>query len=111
LKKLGTFPIVHGARALALQYRLDALSTVDRLRALADQKVLSATLARDLEETLHFLMTLKLRNNLRQAALGQPVGNLLQPDTLSTLEHDQLNNAMTIIKQFRLFLQLHYRLE
>jgi CBS domain-containing protein len=111
LKKLGTFPIVHGARALALEYSLEALSTVDRLRALANQQVLSATLARDLEETLLFLMTIKLRNNLRQEALGQPISNLLQPDTLSTLEHDQLNNAMTIIKQFKLFLQLHYRLE
>ena len=36
LKKIGTFPIVHGARALALEYRLEALGTVERLQALAN---------------------------------------------------------------------------
>jgi CBS domain-containing protein len=81
------------------------------LRALANQQVLSATPARDLEEALHFLMTIKLRNNLRQSTLGQPVGNLLQPDNLSTLERDQLTNALAIVKQFRRYLQMHYRLE
>jgi CBS domain-containing protein len=111
LKKLGTFPIVHGARALALEHRLDALSTVERLRALASQNALSQVLARDLVETLHLMMTLKLRNNLRQIALGQPVSNLVELADLSTLDHDQIKDAMAIIKQFRLHLQLHFRLE
>ena len=111
LKKLGTFPIVHGARALALEHRLDALSTVDRLRALASQQFLSQELARDLVETLHFMMTLKLRNNLRQIALRQPVNNLVELAGLSTLDRDQIKNAVAIIKQFRLHLQLHFHLE
>ena len=34
LKKLGIFPIVHGVRTLALQYRVPDLGTADRLRAL-----------------------------------------------------------------------------
>ena len=34
LKKLGIFPLVHGVRTLALQYRVAALGTADRLRAL-----------------------------------------------------------------------------
>ena len=32
LKKLGIFPLVHGVRTLALQYGVEALGTVDRLR-------------------------------------------------------------------------------
>jgi CBS domain-containing protein len=111
LKKLGTFPIVHGARALALEYRLDALSTVERLRELASQQFLSEELARDLVETLHLMMTLKLRNNLRQIALEQPVSNLVELASLSTLEREQIKTALLIIKQFRLHLQLHFRLE
>lgn len=111
LKKLGTFPIVLGVRALALEHRLDALSTVERLRALASQNALSQELARDLVEALHLMMTLKLRNNLRQIALGQPVSNLVELAGLSTLDRDQIKDAMAIIKQFRLHLQLHYRLE
>jgi len=111
LKKLGTFPIVHGVRALALEHRLDALGTAQRLQALASQNALSQELARDLVESLHFMMTLKLRNNLRQIALGQPVTNLVELAGLSTLERDQIKNALVIIKQFRLHLQLHFQLE
>ncbi len=110
LKKLGTFPIVHGARALALEHRLDALSTVERLRTLAKQEFLSVELARDLTETLHFMMTLKLRNNLRQIALGQPVSNLVKLADLSTLDRDLLRDSLAVVRQFRLHLQLHFHL-
>lgn len=111
LKKLGTFPIVHGARVLALEHGLDALGTVERLRELANQNVLPKELSRDLEETLHFLMMLKLRHNLLQISLEQLVDNLIELSRLSTLERDVLQESLTIIKQFRQHLQLHYRLE
>lgn len=111
LKKIGTFPIVHGARALALEYRLEALGTVERLQALANQQVLPAALVRDLIETLRMLMTLKLRNNLRQRALGQAISNLVELSSLGTLDRDQLTDALGIIRQFKQFLRLHYRLE
>src|SRR5690606_8368341 len=52
LKKQGTFPIVHGVRALALQKRVESLNTADRLRALAGQGVLAEGLARDLDDAL-----------------------------------------------------------
>lgn len=111
LKKIGTFPIVHGARALALEYRLDALGTVERLQALANQQVLPAPLVRDLSETLRMLMTLKLRNNLRQRALGQDISNLVELSSLGKLDRDQLTDALGIIRQFKQFLRLHYRLD
>lgn len=111
LKKLGTFPIVHGARVLALEQGLDALGTAERLRELANQDVLPKELSRDLVETLDFLMMLKVRHNLRQITLGQPVDNLVHLASLSTLERDFLQAALTIIKQFRRHLQLRYRLE
>lgn len=111
LKKIGTFPIVHGARALALEHRLEALGTADRLQALAKLEVLPAALARDLIETLHLLMGLKLRNNLRQRSLGEPINNLMQLNSLGTLDRDHLQDALAIIRQFRQHLRLHYRLE
>ncbi len=111
LKKIGTFPVVHGARALALEYRLEALGTVERLQALANLDILPAALVRDLIETLHMLMTLKLRNNLRQRALGQDISNLVELSSLGTLDRDQLTDALGIIRQFKQFLRLHYRLE
>ncbi len=111
LKKLGTFPIVHGVRALALEHQLDARSTVDRLHALASKKTLAPGLARDLEEALHLMMTLKLRHNLLQMTLSQSVTNVVALADLSTLERDQIKAALAIIRQFRLHLNLHFRLQ
>ena len=110
LKKLGTFPIVHGVRSLALQSHVGALGTAERVRALVDARQLDADLARDLVEALHFLMGLKLRNNLAQRQLGQPVDNLVRMSTMSTLERDRLKESLAIVKRFRQHLQQHFRL-
>ena len=52
LKKLGTFPIVHGARALCLARGVRATATAERLALLQQRGELEATLARDLTEAL-----------------------------------------------------------
>ena len=74
LKKLGTFPIVHGVRALALQAQVTPLSTAERLRVLVERRRIDADLARDLTEALHFMMGLKLKNNLAQRQAGRAGG-------------------------------------
>jgi CBS domain-containing protein len=111
LKKLGTFPVVHGVRTLALQYHIDELGTAARLRALVDRGHLPASMGADLTEALHCLMALKLDNNLRQRRAGQEADNLVPLSALGTLERDQMKDAMAIIKRFRLHLRLHYRLD
>ena len=111
LKKLGTFPVVHGARTLALQHHVAEIATADRLRVLAERGHLPGPLARDVTEALHFLMVLKLDNNLRQRRAGEPVGNRVRLSTLGTLERDLLKEALAIIKGFRQHLRLTYRLD
>jgi CBS domain-containing protein len=110
LKKLGTFPIVHGVRALALQSQVTHLSTAERLRALVERRRIDAALARDLTEALHFMMGLKLKNNLAQRQAGRAVDNLVRMSGLSTLERDRLQDALGIIRRFRQFLQQHFKL-
>ena len=111
LKKLGTFPIVHGVRTLALQHHVSELGTAARLQALADRQHLPAQMARDLTEALHFLMTLKLGNNLRQRQAFEATDNLVRMSTLGTLERDLLHDTLAIIKRFRQHLRQHYRLD
>ena len=111
LKKLGTFPIVHGVRALALEHRLGDVGTAARLQALVSRGHLPDDLGRDLLDTLHFLMGLKLRNNLRQQQLGQPLDNLANPSSLGTLERDLLKETLAIVQRFRQHLRLRYRLD
>ena len=111
LKKLGTFPVVHGVRALALQHHITEPGTVARLQMLGNRQHLPAQMARDLTEALQFLMALKLDNNLRQRRTGQPTDNLVRLSTLGTLERDLLKDTLEIIKRFRLHLQQHFRLD
>ncbi len=110
LKKLGTFPIVHGVRSLALEHRLDEVGTAARLQVLASRRHVPSDLARDLIDALHCMMGLKLKNNLRQKQLGQPLDNLSHLSSLGTLDRDQLKDSLAIIKRFRLHVQLRYQL-
>ena len=111
LKKLGSFPVVHGVRALALQHHVHELGTAARLQVLAERQLLPAPLARDLAEALRFLMTARLDHQLRRRSAGQPVDNLVRLSTLGTLERDQLKDTLAIIKRFRQHLRQTYRLD
>jgi CBS domain-containing protein len=111
LKKLGTFPIVHGVRALALQQGVADSGTADRVRRLVERGVLDAALGRDLVEALHYLMGLKLRHQLRQRAVGEPPTNLVRPSDLSTMDRDQFKDALAINKRFRALLRQRFRLD
>ena len=111
LKKIGSFPIVHGVRALALQYRIDARSTAQRLQQLALQRHLSESVARDLTDALHFLMRLKLEQQLLARRSGEPVDNLVSLDALGALERDMLEQSLAIVGRFRQHLRQHFRLD
>jgi CBS domain-containing protein len=111
LKKLGTFPIVHGVRALSLQHRVRESGTAERLRRLVELRQLDTDLGRDLLEALHYLMALKLRHQLRQRAAARPADNLVRPSGLSTMDRDQLKDALAIVKRFRTLLRQRFRLD
>ena len=111
LKKLGTFPIVHGVRALALQHRVNAVPTIERMHALVDGHHLTAQVAQHLAEALHLLMTLKLENNLRQRERGETMDNLVRLSSLSPEQRDQLQAALDVVTRFRQYLRLHFNLD
>jgi CBS domain-containing protein len=111
LKKLGIFPLVHGVRTLALQYGVAALGTVDRLHGLADAGRIDAGLARDLGDALHCLMGLKLASNLRQIDAGQSPDNAVRLVDLGTLERQTLKDSLAMVRGFKQWLAMHYRLD
>ena len=111
LKKAGIFPIVHGMRSLALQYGIRATATAERARLLAEAGRLDRGLAGDALDALHLLMALRLDRQLRRRREGFDADNLLLPASLSTLERDQLHGAIAIVRRFRQFLRLHFRLD
>jgi CBS domain-containing protein len=111
LKKLGTFPIVHGVRALALQYGIHEQGSAARLARLTGQRHIDAALARDLLEALHLLMGIRLTHQLRQRVQGQVASNEVRASELSTLEREPLHDALAIVKSFRQFLRHHFRFD
>jgi CBS domain-containing protein len=111
LKKVGTFPIVHGVRALALKHRIRAVGTAERLLQLVDKGAIEAPLARDLTQALHFIMVLKLNHQLHERRLGQPPSNLVRPSELGMLEREPLQDALAIIRRFRALLRQQFKLD
>ena len=111
LKKLGTFPIVHGVRALALQFGVREQGTAARVLALQRLGRLDEEMARDLVDALHLLMSIRLSHQLKQRAAGQQAGNEVRPSALSTLEREPLHDALAIVKRFRLHLRQHFKFD
>ncbi len=111
LKKLGTFPIVHGVRALALQHHVNAVSTTERLRGLVNGEHLAAAVAGPLADALHLLMTLKLESNLAQRERGEALDNQLRLSSLSDAQRAELATGQAAIKRFRQYLRDHFRLD
>lgn len=111
LKKLGIFPLVHGVRALALEYRITALGTADRLAALVAEGHMEEGFARDLADALRLFMGMKLASNLRQIAGGRPPSNALRLADLGTLDRQALKEALAIVRGFKQWLSRHYRFD
>jgi CBS domain-containing protein len=111
LKKLGTFPIVHGVRALSLEHGVRVTGTVARLERLAEGGHIDRRLAQDLIDSLHFLIGLRLSHQLRQRAAGLQPGNEVRPSELGLLEREPLHDALGVVRRFRQFLRAHFRLD
>lgn len=111
LKKLGTFPIVHGVRALSLQYGVCELGTLARLTELAAQHRIGERLAHALADALKAVMQVRLSHQLRQRQRGEQPGNELRPSTLDAADRALLHDALAVVKDFRQFLRTHYQLD
>lgn len=111
LKKMGIFPIVHGARALALEAKIGDTNTFERLQSLMRSGVLDKTLANDTAEALSYLMDLRLKAGL--ASLHDPQAerpNQVDITALSTLERDLLKDALHVVKRFKSRVRQHFHL-
>ncbi|MDH0048131.1 DUF294 nucleotidyltransferase-like domain-containing protein [Comamonas terrigena] len=111
LKKAGIFPLVHGVRSLALARHVDTTSTVDRIEALVADGTLDAPLGREMRESLHLLMGLRLQAGLSEIERHRPVTGEVDPATLSSLERDLLKDALAVVRRFRTLLQQRLRLD
>ncbi|WP_165008321.1 DUF294 nucleotidyltransferase-like domain-containing protein [Neisseria yangbaofengii] len=111
VKKIGIFPIVHGVRALALEARLEANNSFERINILVARNILEPQAGRDLAEALGYLMDLRLKGGLM--ALNDPMrklNNQVDTDKLSTLERDLLKDSLNVVKRFKQTVRHHFHL-
>ena len=111
LKKTGIFPLVHGIRCMALEQRLSDLGTVARIERLVTAGKLTAAMAADLTESLHFFMGLKLKVGLAELAMNRPVSAGILVSKLSSLDRDLLKDTLAVVKRFKLLLGQRFHLD
>jgi len=110
IKKGGIFPIVHGVRSLALEYRLPQTNTVDRINALNQRNLFQASFSAELIEAFSYLSTLRAEAGLRKMAQGLPQDNYLNPMDLNKLERELLRDSFKIVNEFKKFITYHFKL-
>jgi CBS domain-containing protein len=111
IKKLGTFPLVHGIRSLALAQHIRVSSTAQRVEALVAAGKLPEKLAADLMDSLHFFMGLKLKVGLQALETGHAASGGIQVEKLSSLDRDLLKDTLGVVKQFKVLLNQRFHLE
>ncbi len=111
IKKAGIFPIVHGIRVLALENDVEVTNTFDRIEALVSRGILEKALANDLNESLSFLMRLRLDAGVEALREKRTVSNDVNTTSLSTLDKDLLKDALLVVKRFKQMINQRYHLD
>jgi CBS domain-containing protein len=107
IKQGGIFPIVHGIRALTLEYALSENNTFDRIEALVKRKVLEQTTADNLSEALKLFFKLRLAQQLSE----QHSNNKISLKLLDRTERDLLRHSLHVVKKFKQWLGYHYQIK
>ncbi|MEZ9233591.1 DUF294 nucleotidyltransferase-like domain-containing protein [Vibrio amylolyticus] len=106
IKQGGIFPIVHGIRALSLEYGIAEKNTFDRIEALQTQKILEPETADNLSEALKLFFKLRLS---QQLSLHHS-SNRIELKQLERTERDLLRHSLHVVKKFKQFLSYHYQI-
>ncbi|MDQ5908071.1 MAG: hypothetical protein QG599_162 [Pseudomonadota bacterium] len=110
LKKGGIFPIVHGIRSLALEYRLPQTNTIDRILALNQRNLFRSSFGVELIEVFTYLSTLRVKAGLNKVQQNLPQDNYLNPKELNKLERELLRDSFKIVNEFKKFITYHFKL-
>lgn len=108
LKKGGVFALVHGVRTLALEYKLEATNTIERIKALHVRGVFDRTFASELAECFDTLSSIRLKAMLDAKDLEEM--NYINPKTLQKVQIDLLKDSFKVVNKFKKFLAFHFHL-
>lgn len=98
LKKFGLFPIVAGARALAIRHDVRQRSTARRLRGLIEMDIGGDSDMQAILRAHEVILSLMLRQQSRDLASGVPVSNHVELATLDREQQRALKDALKRIQ-------------
>jgi CBS domain-containing protein len=111
VKKVGTFPIVHGARTIAIDKGILETPTAVRIQALAASGLLENSLAQELISALHLFMELRLRSQLKARRVGNLAReSIVNLNELSGVDRDLFRSAIRVVRLFRELVRHRYNL-
>ncbi|MFK5975369.1 MAG: putative nucleotidyltransferase substrate binding domain-containing protein [Sulfurovum sp.] len=110
IKKGALFALVHGVRALALEYGIDKTNTTLRIKALNDIGYMNKEDATDILEALEVINTLRLHAQLAKLEKGTVMDNYISLTALSKLEKDVLKEALKTVEKFKKRVSYHFHL-
>jgi len=109
IKMFGTGPIVNAARLFALDTRIKATSTLERLAALRPLNYLEEALLQDMQHAFEFLTLLRLETQLQQSRNRQPMNNYVTPEKLTPLQKSMLKDTFQTIGRVQSFIDQRFR--
>jgi signal-transduction protein with cAMP-binding, CBS, and nucleotidyltransferase domain len=101
LKYTGTLPLVSGIRLLALREGVEETSTLQRIRALAEQGVLDDGERDGLSEAFRVVTDVLLRRQIADYRAGRRVGYYVDPSALGKRDRATLLDALRVIHRLR----------
>ncbi len=109
LKTYGVYPIVNGARVLAIDSGIWGITnTKERLEALRANGTISSEMCHDLIESYGFLQDLRLRHHARAILNQSPTNNTVTAKELSQIDLLILKESLKIVSEFQKFLMKKY---
>jgi CBS domain-containing protein len=90
-------PIVNFARLYALRSEIDPTNTVDRLTALVEKQVITESSHEETTAAYDILMRLRLEQQARALATGEPVGNTIALRRMGHIEAALLSQSLAQI--------------
>jgi CBS domain-containing protein len=109
LKTYGIYPIVNGARVLAVDSGIfEITNTKERLEALNANGVISSEMCNDVLESYGFLQDFRLRHHARAVLSQTEINNMVTAKELSKVDLLLLKESLKIVTLFQKFLMKKY---
>ncbi len=101
LKRSGLIFVVEAVRVLCLRYGLGEVSTLERIKALKEARIISAQDAEYAEHAFHILVEQALHTQVRHWQRQEPITYYLDPKSLSAHDQDMLRYAFQAVKRLK----------